>query len=365
MTWLSECSSQGDLHYFKQPAAVPLAALSMLGGESWFVSEFVKRDFINLARPTFSASYMKRLMDSKVMTPCLDTISTDFDRIFEMNKARRKAGVKDVLVFNAANPSPMHRFDLLIRVIEKSRALGKTNLKFRFFTQKDGVPEYMEKDFVERKSEVARGDLMSVMHEADIVFDALPYAGTALFFHEAVLSGALPVFLREPRGNDWTIGRIPADYPFIAKSEEELGVTMMWLADNLDSDTASKARDSIRAYVKDQVDQKLKADRWEKAISSLVRSTFDPAKYRKSVFAEMVNAVKEQVTAPMTSAEIGKIAMKASRTGTIDPSKVLSGIAFRRLMQSCGFKDVGDVEREAWLVGQEDWLLETQGVRNV
>jgi hypothetical protein len=359
VTWFNETPWQESLHYFKRPAAIPLLGLAALAGELTYVSNFVKKDFVDRSRRYFSATVLKRIADGRVITPCIDSGSTDFDAIYAKNEERRKSRDR-VLVFNAGAPSARRRFDVMVNAVDKARRAGRDNLFVRFCTQLDAAPDFFSKPFCEVRTQVRRPDLVSVLHEADIVYEGNTFEGTALFLWESILAGSMPVFFHDAKCSDWLDGRVPKSYPFFAKTEDELASMFAYLAQNIDAENVRSARAELRAFVAKEVDQLRKADTWATTFRDVITGEVRADRYRKGAMSEMMVAARQAYEGrPLSTKELGKLAKANSRTQSVDPCQLLSNAAFRRLAQFSGFRDVGTPQEERWEVGWEEWVPES------
>lgn len=344
--------------YFRQPAAVPtLAVCSLLGG-LWFISEFCKEHFLKKARPYFSATFIRKIIEEgKVLTPTLDTKGTDFDEIYAKNMARRQ-NREEVLIFQAASVPPNRRYDVLLRSVEKAKILGDKRLKIRFCTPRHELPEYIKGEFVDMRLNTTRDDLVATLHESDLIYEGNFFMGTALFLWESVLAGSLPVMYRDSKTADWMKGRIPKDYPYFAKNEEELTALWLWLSEHIDDPEVTAVREKLRATVKREVDQEKKAELWADSFGDVLRRSTDFKKYRNGMWGKMVLAAREHFLDPLTSAEVGELVSSFADKPNMNPHKLLSPVAFRRLLQSTGFMDVGTPDEEVWDRGWEFWVPE-------
>jgi hypothetical protein len=344
------------LPVFSVPAAAPQLALASLAGRLAFNTERAKTELIRRVRPTFSPTFLKDLIDSPVIQSCIDSTAADFEAIRAKSRQRRKENPEAPLLFFNASPVGANRnYDVLISAFQKALSTGR-DFKWRLYTQLDSIPSEYQYPFLETRAAVSRGVLHTFLHESDVVYDGTTVE-SGLFLHESVLSRALPLFFKDKRVKNWVKERIPPDYPFIATTETELAAMITTLIDEFDSDFVTGARESVYNFTRESMDQAGQASKWLKFLVATVLADFDPKKYVKSPFGDLMLSIRADEPPPMSSVEIGRLAQGQSKSGTFNPQKALSPVAFRRLMQSCGFRDIGDDE-ELWEPGYEPWVPE-------
>lgn len=354
VTWLSEPVDQDDLHFFRQPTAVPMLAISALAGELWYSCGFVKDGFLKEARRWVAPSLMKKLMDGPIMLPSMDTEETDYDTIRAKRMQRVEQRTKgEMLIFHAAGPNPRYRFAILTEAAARARAL-RPGIKVRWYSQTDGIGKEFNQPFIELRPESRRSDVVKALPESDMVYEGTEMKTTGLFLWESILSGAVPVFFHDqPRA--WFQERIPADYKYVVRKEEDLGAMLVWLADHLGDPEVVAEQERLRKHILPMVAQDQQAEKWYAGLQRCVRDSFNPTKYQNSMFGKLLLKIRASWEGTPTTDESGIRIREAMTKKNIDPHKALSPVAFRRLMQSCGFSDVGDKE-EHWAVGWEDWM---------
>lgn len=355
-SWFSEYVD-GAAAYYKLPSAVPLLGVAPFAGGLGFVTDQNKKEFMVEARKVFGGSHLRTLMESPVLRIALDTMYTDYAAILERNLARQDAAPKgEMTIMLVGSGGTVRRWKLLADAVVKARTRG-AKIRIKVFSQVKLREDWLDAEHIETFEQVERTELLTHLHEADVAFDATLRQFGGLATHELVLSGAVPVFLTDDPGTAWMRERMPPDYKFAANSEDELAGMLYWLANNWGSDEIRTETKRYRDAAAVSFDQRVVMRQWMKSLGEVVKKNYDPGKFTRGMFGVLGKRLADSApSAPLSSVDVGLRCKELSDKGTLNPYKLLSAVAFRRFMQSCGFQDVGTATAEMWALGTEEWM---------